>query len=700
MSRLWLTTLFAAAIAALSCNAPSAASLKSPWHLPAWPIKNIGDAISDGMISSWRGDYCPAMSGRFAAFPSKGNKCAEGEPKCAPPREKKKADIDDGDPDTLCDDGDQTTYNGLLCASGETDGCDAVARAQDTSGGRWFRSPHRLWLSRARCSELSKSDKTKRLFNDNCAYGFSPDMNLGVLLYTLKTQDISRYKKWLSWLDGESHNTKLCTLDKDRQPTTDCLSVQWPRICTDDIGHLNPDESPGYAVGNRYGGKCALRPFDALDFSAVNTATGVAYPPSLSAWDIESRGILKGAQDIASAVPGGFPFAHANPVIVMSSIDSKHYPTHLDAIRVLVRMMIQNPSMQLNNLPDLPNPEDILPKIKDIGVSDGTDLITIKLSANTIAIKVPWDPFYQLLANGPTPDVRETIINHCPAKSDMPDRREWIWEKGNETDGSKLHSMGWDCVFLGKLYNKMRIKKAVVDELFALFVKYGDGIGKALTKAQEGLQLAQAGEQEARKSLDLAKHTLDDVTDFVNRAYDQQKGVLNKNKKDLEDKIASASEQVATFNSQLADSAKSLALCVPTNITVPGTRCVQKVAGKCVLFAPTTSTIANPACQPIKSAVEQLSKSVKNAQGIVTANRGLVDGIDTKIGELDRVLNEDRKKLQKGALKTAYDLAKADFDLRAKVLAAAQEGLSKTDAAYKRVRNYMCVWRNDAKCEA
>ena len=39
-----------------------------------------------------------------------------------------------------CDDGDMVLFGSLLCASGETPGCDLVRASQDASG-RWWRSP-------------------------------------------------------------------------------------------------------------------------------------------------------------------------------------------------------------------------------------------------------------------------------------------------------------------------------------------------------------------------------------------------------------------------------------------------------------------------------------------------------------------------------------------------------------------------------
>ena len=126
-----------------------------------------------------------------------------------------------------------------------------------------------MWSSR--CFDPDFKSRWRWKFNLNCAYGFSPDMNLGVLLYTLTTGDLGRYRAWLDWLDENAATTKLCKIDGDR--INDCISVEWPRVCTDDLGN---GEEPGIAIYGRYGGKCALRPQDALDFAAVNEATFTA----------------------------------------------------------------------------------------------------------------------------------------------------------------------------------------------------------------------------------------------------------------------------------------------------------------------------------------------------------------------------------------------------------------------------------------
>jgi hypothetical protein len=132
--------------------------------------------MEGGVLSSSTRQICCISLKR-----KQGNVCLKGTANCQPPRDRDPKDTDPIDPGRLCVDGDLTTYNGLLCASGDPEGCEAVARSQDARHsqdyrGRWFRSPHRLWMNEARCADLAKLDN-KKLFNDNCAYGFSPDMN-------------------------------------------------------------------------------------------------------------------------------------------------------------------------------------------------------------------------------------------------------------------------------------------------------------------------------------------------------------------------------------------------------------------------------------------------------------------------------------------------------------------------------------------
>ena len=292
---------------------------------------------------------CPGtdINTEFTPFPSKGNRAKDAN--------------NDGerryDPAVECDDGDQTSYNGILCASGNEEGCKAVADLQGTSGvdrGRWFRSPHRKWMWTHRCFDR-KHPLSKKDFIADCANSFSPDMGLGVMLYTLAKQDTARYRLWLNWLDQNAGTTELCKLNADNEKTDDCIKVEWPRVCDHDLGF---SKDPGIAVFGRYGGQCVLRPPDALDFAAVNDATGTASPARINLFEVELRLIMK--KLLIEADPTHSLLGSIPPLILLSSFDPKHYPLHLDADRVLIRMMIRNPSLQLNNLPDMPDPNDLM----------------------------------------------------------------------------------------------------------------------------------------------------------------------------------------------------------------------------------------------------------------------------------------------------------------------------------------------------
>lgn len=90
--------------------------------------------------------------------------------------------------DGRCDDGDATLFNGLLCATGFEESCEAVAKAQDNQG-RWWRSPRQRDLPRKRNS-------------------FSRDQTMGVLLYLTQTKNTTAAEKWTTWM-GENRKCFL-----------------------------------------------------------------------------------------------------------------------------------------------------------------------------------------------------------------------------------------------------------------------------------------------------------------------------------------------------------------------------------------------------------------------------------------------------------------------------------------------------------
>jgi hypothetical protein len=122
-------------------------------------------------------------------------------------------------------------------------------------------------------------------------------------------------------------------------------------------------------------------------------------------------------------------------------------------------MMILNPSLKLDNLPPTPDPDQLVPGLLGAAASDSTDILSINQAAKALVLQDGKNPFYALLADGPTPDVRGRILDRCPGVNDTPNGEHWIWEKlPGEEFGKKQYSMGWDCVFIGSLYNKMRVR--------------------------------------------------------------------------------------------------------------------------------------------------------------------------------------------------------------------------------------------------
>ncbi len=106
-----------------------------------------------------------------------------------------------------CEDGDMTMFNGLLCASGDAEGCDAVKRAQGPDG-RWWRSPRHI------------GDNSDQI-------SFSEDQSFGVFLYLAETKDRDAFYRWLDWISKH----RPCWI---KDPFSDkCAVPGWPRFCDD-----------------------------------------------------------------------------------------------------------------------------------------------------------------------------------------------------------------------------------------------------------------------------------------------------------------------------------------------------------------------------------------------------------------------------------------------------------------------------------
>jgi hypothetical protein len=127
--------------------------------------------------------------------------------------------VPDASDPSRCEDGDMTLFNGLLCAAGDSRGCNGVKLAQDTNG-RWWRSPRRKGME-APLHDVS----------------FSPDMGLGVLHYAVQSADANGFRNWLSWID----RSRPCIAEL----AGNCFVKGWPRVCTDDTKDKRCTFRPG-----------------------------------------------------------------------------------------------------------------------------------------------------------------------------------------------------------------------------------------------------------------------------------------------------------------------------------------------------------------------------------------------------------------------------------------------------------------------
>jgi predicted nucleic acid-binding Zn-ribbon protein len=687
-----------AIIIAITHNQPSPAGILD--RLPSWPVTDVGEPIPDELVQLWSGGgkkgadgqppiakWCPGLIGHFDSFPSK---APRRPPNLTTPDDEGE---DEGDQHTSCDDGDQTMYNGMLCAVGFAAGCTAVAQAQDTDG-RWFRSPHRRWVWTARCKDLldweSQGTPNKyMLYQKRCAYGFSPDHNLGVLLYVLTQKNVAAYQKWLNWLNRNSETTKLCK--EGGAPTDDCWErIIWPRVCTEDIGHgKKPQKIP---MLNRYGGECALRPWDALDFAAVNQALHVVPPARMSNWDVESRAMMRSGKEFAGAVVPVTRAIEGPPLLFMASFDdASKFSLHLDAVRVLIRMLIRNPSLQLINLPDLPDPSN-LPGILDFASSDATDPLSIHFAARQMADRAPNNAFFRVLADGPTPKVRTLILERCPSATDTTDSGHWIWEKGPaDATGAKEHSMGWDCAFVGALYNKMRVERSLLEELLDRFLMYAHPVAAMTRGASEALQTAQALNALKANALREAEQGLHDANDFIDNAYDQLRQATLNNIRDVTDDLGRLHNREIELENELASLANRAAG-LPDEIVQRQVRRWCRVCRHLVRFI----NVPNPAKQEVlrqaDSVRAQLAELRTNAISQATS---IVNELNGTLAELDRKLQQARANVQNRVLDAAIEVARTELEQTEKEISDARKQVARIDRLDAQIQSRIALWRGE-----
>jgi hypothetical protein len=355
----------------------------------------------------------------------------------------------------LCDDGDMTLFNGLLCAAGDQRGCAAVKASQDRDG-RFWRSPRRLGMDSSNGSDVS----------------FSEDQALGVMLYLLQSNDASAFDNWAIWV--ASH--RPCLVMKNGT----CDLPGWPRFCTDDSDNrcamrpMNclvldfladrfgqptiPGNGPGtgcdLVMGMTYAVAGGLAPalsdllsilhvIEKADFDTLTKLFELkgdperdifpcGWPPDVGS--VAQRLSWSDLEALFSNLRRDSGFGHARAYPLSAQLDFEAgvtcpgYPLH----KVAVRLMLL----------DRISARDAL-----------ADAAARSLIGDADHPKQPENPFFRFLADKSDTRVKPLLLEQCPTidrDSQKLPPEEWTWERVT-TSQPWTKSMYWECIFLAEL---------------------------------------------------------------------------------------------------------------------------------------------------------------------------------------------------------------------------------------------------------
>lgn len=289
-----------------------------------------------------------------------------------------------------CDDRDSVIFNGLLCSSGEEEGCAAVLNSQDSATalpgkGAWWRSP-RIALADQKCSAA-----------DGKCDSFSHDQGLGVMLTVVTKRSDPAYRNrlsdWVRWIDAN----RPCVIGGEP------LCVRgWPRVCRDDT------EPPNWPLKG-----CSLRPGDLAMMQTVLGRLGLDLIPD--PWPIKDT--------FGKFREWAIPF-----ILSGASLNDLGYPSHLAATGVLI-MKSFAPASDTTPLLDLASRtlHERQPKNPMFALLAGSPREEVAKLVLEVCPKTEAD---------------------IPAE-----RTEWIWERKDGSDAPK-RTMVWDCIFMANMLAK------------------------------------------------------------------------------------------------------------------------------------------------------------------------------------------------------------------------------------------------------
>jgi len=327
-----------------------------------------------------------------------------------------------------CDDGDMTLYNGLLCAAGVPEGCDAVERSQTLEqtkdNGRWWRSPRKVHS----VEPVGAETKIQRTFG--------ADQALGVWAYLAEKKNGERFRRWIAWMD--------------RNPRCiDCLPTRiTPRYCEDDNCKFGFIDCP---LVNRLAEVLNER---------ISLCSSVI-PPAIPL----PKGLMKRFNDVYDKAEDLSRRLHLPSPTDFLKIFSQLLAAYETAMRDFMKEVDKLGGSAL--LP--PRLEDIIASINARFNKDGFsrhlaavelfilkkygfDNGTLNETAKKLAAKESKNPFFYFVAYGNKPPMLDLILGECPSEKHPSKKRfQWSWER-DDKEKAWIESMYWDCIFVANLY--------------------------------------------------------------------------------------------------------------------------------------------------------------------------------------------------------------------------------------------------------
>jgi hypothetical protein len=259
--------------------------------------------------------------------------------------------------------------------------------------------------------------------------------------------------------------------------------------------------------------------------------------------------------------------------------------------------------------------------------------------------------------------------------------------------------MGWDCAFIGSLYNKMRVRRDLADELLDRFLKYLDPIDHFYRDAVDALQKAEAAADLAQKGLDEAERDLKKAQNFFNGAYAQQREAAKRAIHDLTARGVDLDKEAARLEAGVSDlDAKARAMTDTVERTIRKKVCEWLGAALeevCKLVDEKINVVNQAKRDKLNEVVSIRRRIADIRQNLLVSVQSEIRAKTQLIAELDKQLQDVRSKLEKGTLERAVDFNRKALQLAARAFHEARKSAAEARRAYSRLKANLAVWKKD-----